>query len=158
MTSHRAALQAWLEAMPFRREAVAHLMAAQEAVYLVGGSVRDALLGRHGYDLDVVIEGSAIALGRRLADALRGAFFVMDREHDVARVVVRQGEAYYHVDLAGLRAKEIEGDLRARDFTINAMAVPLRAGLGELLDPTGGLDDLRRKVLRAAYEGAFRDD
>lgn len=158
MTSHRAALQAWLEAVPFRREAVAHLMAAQEAVYLVGGSVRDALLGRHGYDLDVVTEGSAMALGRRLADALRGAFFVMDREHDVARVVVRQGEAHYHVDLAGLRAKEIEGDLRARDFTINAMAVPLRPGLGELLDPTGGLDDLRRRVLRAAYEGAFRDD
>ncbi len=158
MTSHREALLAWLEAVPFRRQAAERLIAAEETVYLVGGSVRDALLGRYGYDLDVVTEGSAVALGRWLADALGGAFFVMDRAHDVARVVVRQGGAYYHVDLAGLRAKDIEGDLRARDFTINAMAVALRPGLGELLDPTGGLEDLRRGILRAAYARAFADD
>lgn len=157
MIPHREALRAWLEAVPFRRR-VAECLIHEGGTYLVGGSVRDALLGRQGYDLDVVVEGSAIALGRRLADALGGAFFVMDRVHDVARVIMRQEGAHYHVDLAGLRAEGIERDLRARDFTINAMAVALRPALGELLDPTGGLEDLRQGILRAAYEEAFEED
>lgn len=157
MISHREALQAWLEAIPFRRRVAEYLM-REGGAYLVGGSVRDALLGRQGYDLDIVVEGSAIALGRRLADALGGAFYVMDRVHDVARVVMAQEGVHYHVDLAGLRAEGIEGDLRARDFTVNAMAVALRPGLGELLDPTGGLNDLQQGILRAAYERAFEED
>lgn len=157
MIPHHEALRAWFEAIPLWRQAAEYLMREGNA-YLVGGSVRDALLGRRGYDLDVVIEGEAITLGRRLADALGGAFFVMDRAHDVARVIVRQKEAHYHIDLAGLRAGDIVSDLQARDFTINAMAVALQPGLGELLDPTGGVEDLCQGVLRAVYEGAFRDD
>lgn len=151
-------LSRWLDADPLRRRAVMHLVAAPERVYLVGGSVRDALLGRQGYDLDVAVAGDALALGRRLADALGGAYVPLDAVHNVARVVVRQEGVYHHIDLAGLRASDILDDLRARDFTINAMAATLQPTLGDLLDPTGGQGDLAAQTLRAAYAGAFLDD
>lgn len=158
MAPPRCLLRRWLEADPLRQRAVRALAAAPEQVHLVGGSVRDALLGRAGYDLDVAVAGDALSLARRLADALGGAYVPLDAEHHVARVVVRQGGIYHHIDLAGLRAADILDDLRARDFTLNAMAAPLQPSLGDLLDPTGGLEDLATHTLRAAYVGAFRDD
>jgi tRNA nucleotidyltransferase/poly(A) polymerase len=154
----RSLLRRWLDAAPWRRHALALLTAAPEPVYLVGGSVRDALLGRDSYDLDVAVAGSAMALGRRLADALGGAFVPMDAAHDVARVVLRQGAVYHHIDLAGLRAADILQDLQERDFTINAMAVALQPTLGDILDPTGGQCDLAAQTLRAVYANAFCHD
>ncbi len=120
--------------------------------------VRDALLGRQGYDIDITVEGNALALTRQMADYLGGAYVPLDTERDVGRVVLRVEGGQYHVDFAALRAEDIIRDLWARDYTINAMAIPLTDGLGELLDPTGGYEDLRAGVLRVASERAFEDD
>ncbi len=150
-------LPCWLSADPARASLVAFLSRWAEPVYLVGGSVRDALLGRDALDLDFVVEGSAIALARALADRVGGALVPLDPERDVARVVVGRGERAEQWDLASLRAPTLEDDLRARDLTINAMALALRPP-HTLVDPTGGRDDLGRGLLRAADRAAFRDD
>lgn len=151
-------VQDWLNSVPIRRRVVAYLCEQPIPIYLVGGTVRDALLGRSGYDIDVAVVGSALSLARQVADHFHGAYVAMDPDHDVGRVVLRAGGERHHIDFAGLRAEDILRDLWARDFTINAMAVPLCGELGDLLDPTGGYDDLRAGLLRAASEQAFKDD
>lgn len=157
------AIQRWLDSEPLWSRALAALRASGIPVYLVGGSVRDALLGRSGHDMDVAVQGDAIALGRWLADRLGGAYYAMDREHDVARIVfhadadVAQGGPL-HIDLAGLRGRTIVEDLAVRDFTINAMGLSLAEPIGPLLDPTGGQGDLAAGLLRTAYPSALDDD
>jgi poly(A) polymerase len=126
---------------------------------LVGGAVRDVLLGRGGaVDLDVAVPGGALAIGRRLADALGTAFVPLDVERGAARVVMPG----HRVDLADFRAPTLEADLAARDFTVNALAVPLRAllrrGRAAIVDPLGGLADLAARRLRPAGPGVLRDD
>lgn len=126
-------------------------------VYVVGGTVRDLLLGRKSNDFDLAIDGPAIPFARRLADALGAAFYPMDTERDVARVLLGPPSDGRHVDVAGLRAKGILADLRARDFTVNAIAL-LPGDEAVLLDPTGGLNDLEACMLRMAAPHAFVDD
>lgn len=152
------AIQSWLAAEPAFREAAAFVCRQGIAVYLVGGTVRDLLVGRASYDMDLAVAGDALGLARRLADAVGGAYVAMDPERDVGRVVVRRGGEPRLIDLAGLRAGTIEDDLRARDFTANALAVPLCAPEWGILDPTGGRDDLEARTLRVTHTGAFEDD
>jgi poly(A) polymerase/tRNA nucleotidyltransferase (CCA-adding enzyme) len=126
---------------------------------LVGGAVRDVLLGRcAGVDLDVAVPGGALAIGRRLADVLGTAFVPLDVERGAARVVMPG----HRVDLADFRAPTLDADLAARDFTVNALAVPLRAllrrGRAAIVDPLGGLADLAARRLRPAGPGVLRDD
>jgi putative nucleotidyltransferase with HDIG domain len=126
---------------------------------LVGGAVRDAWLGRaRAPDLDVVVAAGAIALARRLADRLGGAFVPLDEARGVGRVLA--GGA--RVDVADFRAPTLEADLRARDFTVNALAVPIRPlvrdGRAPILDPAGGLSDLAARRLRLADAGALAED
>ena len=144
--------------VPLRKRVIACASSRDVRAFLVGGTVRDALLGRRSYDLDIAVDGSAMDLARHVADTIHGAYVPMDVERDVARVVVRVGSTQQHFDFAGLRAGNIEADLWARDFTINAMAVRLQGDVGQLLDPTGGQADLHAGVLRAVYEDTFRDD
>jgi len=150
-------LPVWLVADPHRAEVVSFLAELPTPVYLVGGSVRDALLGRDTVDLDFAVDGQAIPVARALANAARGALVVMDVEREVARVVVGKGDAAQHWDVAGLRASTIQEDLRARDLTINALALSL-GHPRRLLDPMGGLGDLRRGLLRATSDQAFLQD
>jgi len=129
------------------------------APVLIGGAVRDALLGRPAaVDLDVAIAGGAIELARRLADALGVAFVPLDTERGAARVVAPG----HRVDLADFRAPTLEGDLAARDFTVNALAVPLRAlmqqGRAPVHDPLDGLADLAARRLRLAGPGVLAED
>jgi poly(A) polymerase/tRNA nucleotidyltransferase (CCA-adding enzyme) len=126
---------------------------------LVGGAVRDALLGRPpAVDLDVALASGALATGRRMADALGVAFVPLDVERGAARVVAPG----YRVDVADFRAPTLAGDLAARDFTVNALAVPLRAllrhGRAPIEDPLGGLADLAARRLRLAGPGVLADD
>jgi poly(A) polymerase len=117
--------------------------------YFVGGCVRDWLMGRPLKDIDLVITGDPWRVGQALADRLGAHLFWLRQEQGVARVL-RPGRESFQVDLSPLRLS-IEADLRARDFTVNAMGVPLSAGLCDgapLLDPTGGREDLRRRLLR----------
>jgi poly(A) polymerase len=126
---------------------------------LVGGAVRDALLGRPpAIDLDVALPSGAIDTARRLADALGVAFVPLDAERGAARVVAPG----HRVDLADFRAPTLTGDLAARDFTVNALAVPLRAllrqGRAPVQDPLGGLEDLGRRRLRLCGPDVLADD
>ena len=150
-------------------QAVAFIRAQEFPAWLVGGYVRDQLLGRPNHDLDVIVPEGGIQLARKIAAAFNGAFFVLDKERDVGRAILRDesGEAL-DVDVARLRAPELLDDLALRDFTINAIAVDISAGAPTLeaiqesgsyiLDPFDGRADLRRGLLRVVTEGAFQDD
>ena len=126
--------------------------------YLVGGTVRDALLLRESCDIDLAVADGAIALARRLADHLHGAYVPLDEPRGVGRAVFFTEGGLQHVDVAALRGPDIEADLRARDYTVNAMAVPMGPAWGALIDPTGGQQDLAAGVLRVASRLAYQDD
>lgn len=127
-------------------------------VYLVGGAVRDALLGKPVHDLDFVLPERAMPAGRKVANALGIDFFPMDTERDTARLIQAQPDgSRLFLDFAGLRALDLESDLRDRDFTINAMALDLRQ-LQTLIDPLQGAQDLRNKVIRPCSEASLLND
>jgi poly(A) polymerase/tRNA nucleotidyltransferase (CCA-adding enzyme) len=129
-------------------------------VWLVGGALRELVSGRAAGDLDLAVAGGALDLGRRVADRLGAAFVVLDVARGAGRVLGRSDDMA--LDLVDLRAPTLEGDLRARDFTVNALAAPLadllRDGRAEIVDPTGGLDDLERRLVRVCAPTAIADD
>lgn len=122
---------------------------------LVGGAVRDGLLGRLGPkpDLDLVVPEDAIALCRVLGHRHGGTVVVLDAERSIARLVLRG----WSLDLARRVGDSLECDLWRRDFRLNALALPLGPG-AELLDPTGGLEDLIQGELVAVREANLLDD
>jgi tRNA nucleotidyltransferase/poly(A) polymerase len=128
--------------------------------YLVGGYVRNLLLGRETRDLDVAVAGDAVAMARELADRLGGAFVLLDEERRTARVVLHDREGRSYVDFATLRDGSLERDLAARDFTINAMAIDVaEGGAGRaVVDLFGGRKDLEDRVVRAVSDCVFQDD
>lgn len=132
-------------------------MSAGRDVFVVGGTVRDVLLGRAVHDLDLAVSGDAASFARTLASGFDGHFVEMDPERAIFRVVRRasalDGPAY--LDVAALQG-ELEQDLRRRDFTIDALAV--RLGTADVIDLTGGLDDLAVGKVRMTDRRVFRDD
>jgi poly(A) polymerase len=123
--------------------------------WIVGGAIRDALLGEPVADADLALEpGREEAAARAIARVAGGSAFQLSEQHATWRAASATDR--WHVDVAALRAETIEADLRARDFTVNAIAVPLRGG--DPIDPTGGLADAEARLLRATSETAFRDD
>src|SRR2546423_13243063 len=131
-------------------DAAREVLAGDEA-WVVGGAVRDELLGRELVDLDIACrepERAARAYSKRSG----GAPFPLSERHGAWRVALEGGRT---VDFTPLR-DGIEDDLATRDFTINAIARPLAGG--ELADPFGGRDDLEAKRLRAVGESVFADD
>ena len=145
-----------------------------QKVYLVGGPVRDALLGFSVVDLDFSVEGDAVALARVVATNLGGKVTAHSR-FGTATVELRQcggAEEVVRVDLVTARRESyprpgqlpvvepgtIADDLARRDFSINAMALPLASGGEALQDPHGGLDDLKAGVVRVLHPGSFADD
>jgi Poly A polymerase head domain len=131
-------------------EHVRAAVAGQEA-YVVGGAVRDELLGRDVVDLDVACPDPERA-ARDYARFVGGTVFPLSERHGAWRVAFRSGRT---VDFTPLRAG-IEADLASRDFTINAVARPVEGG--ELVDPHGGRADLEAHVLRAVSPTIFTDD
>jgi tRNA nucleotidyltransferase/poly(A) polymerase len=119
--------------------------------FVVGGAVRDELLGRPVVDIDVATRDPEVA-ARIYAGLAKGALFPLSERHGAWRVAFRDGRT---VDFTPLRG-DIEGDLRTRDFTINAIALP--AAGGERVDPLGGVPDLEARRLRAVSETVFDDD
>jgi poly(A) polymerase len=122
--------------------------------WLVGGALRDRLLGRETADFDVAVAGDQGALARELARRANGYPFALSEGFGGWRVVSRRRS--WQIDLLPVVGGSIEADLAARDFTINAMAQPL--GSDEVLDPFGGLTDLEAKRLRAVSSAAFEQD
>jgi poly(A) polymerase/tRNA nucleotidyltransferase (CCA-adding enzyme) len=140
--------------------ALAELAGPARPAWVVGGTVRELLSGGTAADLDLAVAGGALELARRLADRLDATLVVLDEVRGAGRVVPRWGGPV--MDLVDLRASTLEGDLQARDFTVNALAVPvaqiLREGVAPIADATGGLDDLRARVVRPCGPDAIRDD
>jgi putative nucleotidyltransferase with HDIG domain len=127
-------------------------LAGQEA-WVVGGAVRDRLLGRPTEDLDLAVRGDPAAHARALARACRGAAFPLSEEHAAWRVV--GPDRSWHVDFMPLEGT-IEDDLARRDFTVNAIAEPLAGG--PRLDPFGGRADLEARRLRMVGPASFTED
>ncbi|HEX2387718.1 MAG TPA: HD domain-containing protein [Solirubrobacterales bacterium] len=125
-----------------------------DRAWLVGGAVRDAILGGDVVDVDIAFDGDVEAAARQIAADGDGHPFELSDEFATWRVVAREGG--WKVDIAALRAGSIELDLRLRDFTVNAVAVPLAGG--SPIDPTGGLGDLEAGVLRVCSDRSFADD
>ena len=123
--------------------------------WIVGGAIRDALLGWSVADADLAVApGREERTARAIARVAGGSAFPLSERHATWRVI-SSAEAW-HLDVAALRAETIESDLRARDFTVNAIAVPLRGG--GPIDPTGGVADCKARLLRAVSERTFSDD
>lgn len=139
------------------------------SVYLVGGVVRDLLLGFPNLDLDVVVEGDGIEFARLLSCELKGRMR-SHRKFGTAVVILPTGrridvatariEFYeYPAALPTVEVSSIRQDLYRRDFTINAMAIALAgAHFGELLDYFGGLRDLERRHVRILHNLSFVED
>ena len=123
------------------------------SAWVVGGAVRDELLGRPTDDYDLAVAGDPRQAARMLARATGATAFALSEAFGAWRVVGPEG---WHVDLVALRDGELEDDLRARDFTVNAMARPLAGG--GLVDPTGGRADLAARRLRMTSEAALQED
>lgn len=146
-----------------RDPARALLAAAAETIdgpgWVVGGAVRDLLLGRPVRDLDLALPTGSVAAARRLAARLGAAFVPLGEPHGMARVVVASPPT--RIDLSDFRGPTLTEDLAGRDVTINALAVPLEAlltGGAAVVDPTGGLPDLAARRLRACRPSALADD
>src|SRR5437879_1031751 len=139
--------------------ALLRVLGAPPGAALVGGAVRDTVLGRAVADVDVAVPSGALDLARRCAERLAGTCVVLDAERGAARVVTDGGLT---LDLTDFRAPSLEGDLAARDFTVDALAVPLAPllarGRAPIVDPTGGLADLTARRLRPAGPGVLDDD
>ncbi len=124
------------------------------AAWIVGGAVRDAARGVAVADVDLALDGDVGAAARAIAAAAGGHAFELSAAFATWRVALGDGSAT--IDLTALRGDGIEADLRRRDFTVNAVAVPLAGGAA--LDPAGGLADLDAGLLRAVSERSFSDD
>ncbi|HMD80968.1 MAG TPA: HDIG domain-containing protein, partial [Anaerolineales bacterium] len=135
---------------------VRDILPSQE-IYLVGGAVRDMMLNRLSHDLDFALPSSGISIARRVANALPADFMVLDDQRDTGRVIVTEPEgARTFLDFATYRGNSLEEDLRARDFTINAIAYDVRANA--IIDPLNGASDLRAKIIRACSRTSITDD
>ena len=138
---------------PSPLEAAREVFAGREA-WIVGGAVRDHLLGRATTDLDLAVPDDPRDAAKAVARATGGAPFRLSGAFGAWRVVAPDHS--WHVDLVILRDCDIRADLAARDFTVNAMAAPLAGG--ELLDPHGGRADLEARRLRIVSPQALADD
>ena len=142
-------------------------MRAGLAAYLVGGPVRDRLLGIPATDLDITVVGDAPRLAQRLADELGGKLTVhhrfgtatVDTDSVTVDLVTARRETYrYAGALPDVQPGVIEDDLARRDFTINAMAIPVTGDESDLVDLHGGTRDLAAGLVRVLHDLSFRDD
>ncbi|MBV9818929.1 MAG: HD domain-containing protein [Solirubrobacterales bacterium] len=141
--------------------AVAALEGLSAPAWLVGGAVRDRLLGRTPVpgavaDLDVVVDGDVASAARTVAQRAGGFGFELSEAFGAWRVVAR--DRSWQLDLLGLGGETIEDDLARRDFTVNAIALRLPEDAGAWVDPFGGRSDLERRRLRMVAPGAFAAD
>jgi poly(A) polymerase len=128
---------------------------AGRSAWLVGGAIRDRVLGRETSDVDVVVDGDPAQAARAIASAAgKAACFALSEEFGAWRVAAR--DSSWQVDVEPLRGGSLQADLALRDFTVNAIAEPI-AGGGPI-DPLGGLADLEARRLRMVAPSAFSDD
>ncbi|MCD4781067.1 MAG: HD domain-containing protein [Candidatus Omnitrophica bacterium] len=134
------------------------------SVFLVGGYIRDALMGSLKRDFDFAVSKDAILLARHFARKVRGSFVLLDDEHGCARVIKKIKGRVLTFDFAEYRAETIKQDLAHRDFTINTLCVDL-LGLDDqmdledvVLDYKNGLKDLNARTVKMTSVKVFKDD
>jgi poly(A) polymerase len=128
--------------------------------YIVGGFVRDVLLGRVTGDIDIALSGDALTIADKIARGLGAKCVPLDTENGVARVI--PPDKRWEIDFTTLNG-DIGNDLARRDFTIDALAVSLddvseKMDTGSIIDPFNGMNDLQRKMVRAVGDNIFRSD
>ena len=148
MTSQTVSLSLFLPQLP------CDLDLLPTSAYLVGGAVRDALLGRKGtyLDLDFVVPENSVETAKKIARHYQAGFVVLDEVRQIARVVFREGT----LDFALQEGATLEKDLYRRDFTINAIAYNLHQQTA--IDPLGGIVDLQRGIIRMVSPENLQDD
>ena len=131
------------------------------AAFVAGGYIRDRLAGRETADVDIAVQANSLDVARVVAEALGGTLVLLDEANLVARVIAPGPERPWQLDFTCVSGA-IEGDLGRRDFTVDAMALPLDALVRDewtaLVDPFGGRADLAARVLRATDDAVFRND
>lgn len=129
-------------------------------IYIVGGAVRDAYLGRTAHDLDLATPSDGQPIARAIANALGGAYYPLDSDRGVGRALVDYEGERYTIDVTRFRGQSLVEDLTARDFTINALAVRLdgESDLNAVYDPTDGLADIQQKRLRRCSPESIPSD
>lgn len=138
--------------------AISKIVPPSMKIYLVGGAVRDILLGRKIRDFDFSVEGLVRPIGKNVANELNGAYYVLDDEREMVRVIIDdEVMGQFDVDIALMSGDNIEEDLRERDFTFNAMAIELKK-VPELVDPLSGLSDLNNKILHMCTPDSLTND
>ena len=141
---------------------VVDALPADQPLYLIGGAVRDMLLGRVSHDLDFGLPTlnkpvEALKVARQIANKIGAAYYPLDGERGAARLVlIHEDGARDVLDFAAFRGENLEEDLRGRDFTLNAIALDARSQ--KLHDPLGGAADLRSKELRTCSPTSLSDD
>jgi poly(A) polymerase len=135
-------------------------LTADRELYLVGGTIRDIYLHRQPFDFDFAAEGSGIELAKKFARKIRGKFVLLSKADDEARVVYQKQILF---DFAGFQGKTVFDDLKRRDFTINALAVPLKNGkpfckVGTVIDHFSGLKHLEKGLIVPVSEKSLSLD
>ncbi|ABV49777.1 Poly A polymerase family [Prochlorococcus marinus str. MIT 9215] len=122
--------------------------------YLVGGFIRDIILGRvtEEVDIDIVVPLNAIEIAKKISDTIGSKFIILDKKREVVRIILNQ----ISIDIANQVSSTIEGDLRARDFSINSIAFLFDKKC--LFDPLNGLKDLELSLLRTHSEMNLLND
>ena len=128
--------------------------------YIVGGLVRDWLLGRDTCDIDITVNKDVRMVAREVARSIDGKYVLLDDANNVVRVITAGFEQTWQLDFTEFAA-DLNHDLARRDFTINAMAVDLPgfiSGSPHLIDPFSGEDDIKNKLIRAVGQQVFEED
>jgi tRNA nucleotidyltransferase/poly(A) polymerase len=137
----------------------------ERKIHVVGGFIRDALLGVASRDVDMTVDRDALQFAKKVCWLLDGEYELLDSRAELSRVTVMADDGKrLCLDFSLARGRTMEDDLCCRDFTVNAMAVPLERYLAaeswpeHLIDPAGGRRDLEQRILRLVSEDCLRDD
>ncbi len=138
----------------------------KKELYVVGGYLRDMLLGRSkpNPDIDFCLKNNAISFSRNLARNMKAGFVVLDKENGSGRVVKKTKDRVYTFDFTDFRGKTLKDDLLKRDFTINSFALSLKDALRQrsplscLISVPEARDDLKNKVVRLIADDTIDDD
>ena len=137
---------------------------APDPIYLVGGPVRDLLIGiRDIKDIDLVMATGSEKVSRKFADRINGSFFFLDEARCMTRVVVHSQGGHLQFDFANFEGADLHADLKRRDFTMNAMALDLRRFLAQrnvdgLVDPFSGAKDIKQHLIRVTLPQVLDED
>ncbi|MCD6358916.1 MAG: CCA tRNA nucleotidyltransferase [Dehalococcoidia bacterium] len=140
----------------------AYLSGQEIESYLVGGYLRDMLLGRDSSDIDIAIDADALQTAQNIAQAIKGTYVPLDEKHQIARIILHHDNKHYTIDISTLRGN-IESDLSHRDFTVNAIAINLTdlsadSSTTHIIDPFKGQTDINNKIIKVVSKTSLQED